>query len=190
VRVGYAFGWIAAEGVALGSYDYSTASANFDGKLPMGNPYFGAQRTESYEFHRFGGGGALGVRVASKDPHVRLTASAMGGLATMGNIYKRTATLTPTPSTTPVPPNEYSSHVQTYVAALLLFDAGVLIGWANGAKLHASVVSMVQFVGDPLVAPQDSSSQLGSATLLTPALQVAQGTQVFVGPMLGFDLGL
>jgi hypothetical protein len=189
VRVGYSFGWIAAEGIALGSYDYSTATVTFDGNLPSTSPYYGVARTESYEFHRFGGGGALGVRVASKSPNVRLTASALGGVATMGNIYKRTST--PAASAGGGGVDQTSSDTQTYVAGLFLFDAGVLVGWANGAKLHASVVTVVQVLGNDATAPGAASRNFGNGGMLaTPQLTLAQGTQVFVGPMIGFDLGL
>jgi hypothetical protein len=190
VRVGYSFGWIAAEGLALGSYDYSTATANFDGNLPPGNPYFGIGRSEDYAFHRFGGGGAVGVRVVSKHPNVRLTASALGGVATMGNIYDRVTT--PNASITAGSQDQYSSSAITYVAPLFVFDAGVLVGWTNGAKLHASIASVLQLVGDPVVAPAQPSRGFGPSgmMLLTPALTLAQGTQLFIGPMIGFDLGL
>jgi hypothetical protein len=187
VRVGYSFGWIAAEGLALGSYDYSTATATYSTNLSAQN----VARTEDYEFHRFGGGGAVGVRVASKHPNVRFTASALGGVATMGNIYKRVST--PSSTTTSTSQDQYSSDAVTYVAPLFVFDAGVLVGWTNGAKLHASIASIVQLVGDhvdaPAVKPARAFGPAGD-TLATPALTVAQGTQVFIGPMIGFDLGL
>jgi hypothetical protein len=194
VRVGYAFGWIAAEGLALGSYDYSTATANFDGNLAQPNPYFGIKRTEDYGFHRFGGGGAVGVRVVSKHPNVRLTASLLGGVATMGNIYDRKST--PAGSTDPNAQDQFSSEAVTYVAPLFVFDAGVLVGLVNGAKVHAAIAGMVQLVGDPVVAPAGPTRSFGQSgngmpgTLTAPPLTVAQGTQLFLGPLIGFDLGL
>jgi hypothetical protein len=191
VRVGYSFGWIAAEGVALGSYDYSSTTVTFPMDVPSGD-FMGPARQAVYGFHRFGGGGAIGVRVASKNPHVRLTASALGGIVAMGNIYTRTTTQTSDMNPTPPQPDTYSSHVETYAAPLLLFDAGVLVGWANGAKLHASIVTMIQLVPDDSKATRDSPTQFGSnpIQIQNPELTVAQGPQVFVGPMLGFDLGL
>jgi hypothetical protein len=177
VRVGYAFGWLAAEGLALGSYDYSNGSVEY-----MQAP----ARKETYDFHRFGGGGALGVRVASKHPHVRLTAAVLGGLVTMGNIYKQVVVSTTTSNST-----TNTSEISTYVAPLLVTDAGVLVGFANGAKLHVSVAVMTQFVGDPVKAPAVASQTLLAPNdLSTPALGFARGTQVFLGPMIGFDFGL
>jgi hypothetical protein len=179
VRVGYAFGWLAIEGLALGSYDYSNTTVN--GKaFPAGNAWAGPARNESYDFHRFGGGGAFGVRGATKDPHVRLTAALLGGLVTMGNIYKQVTSATDLSAS-----NTRSSETVTYLAALLFAEAGVLVGFANGAKLHASVVMMTQFAGDPASAQGNTT-----APFTTPPIGFARGAQVFVGPMVGFDFGL
>ena len=182
VRFGYAFGWIAVEGLALGSYDYSTASVTYATAVASG-----PARTESYEFHRFGGGAAIGVRAASKDPHLRFTGAVLGGFETMGNIFRQEVTPTASGGTS----SETTSGTTTYTAPLLALDAGVLVGWANGAKLHVSLLTMFQFVGGAVMAPALGQQNLGNAgTFNTPALQVAQGTNVFVGPMLGFDFGL
>jgi hypothetical protein len=193
VRVGYSFGWIAAEGLALGTYDYTSGTVGYarsDG--------FGPARDEAYDFHRFGGGGALGVRVANKHPNVRLTGALMGGLVTMGNLYKQVATprqssSVTNPSPGPSAPQSASitntSDIATYVAAMLLAEAGVLVGFANGAKLHASVVMMTQFVGDTVGAGTRGGT-LGNTMLSPQNIGVAQGAQIFVGPMVGFDFGL
>ena len=141
---------------------------------------------ESYEFHRFGGGAALGARVASKDPHLRFTGAVLGGFATMGNIYKQDATCDRHDRR---PPSRRRARRRTR-RPLVMADAGVLVGWANGAKVHVAFVTMLQFVGGPVLASPFPSEPLGGGTFTTPALQVAQGTQVFMGPMIGFDFGL
>jgi hypothetical protein len=179
VRFGYAFGWVAVEGMALGSYDYSTASVTYAGAGSTD-----VARTETYAFHRFGGGGAIGARFATKHPHLRLTGALLGGFETMGNIYKQDA------STAAGATSESTSPTTTYTAPLLMADAGVLVGWANGAKLHVSLVTMLQFVGGAANAPALPPTTLGTGKFTTPSLQIAQGTQVFVGPMIGFDFGL
>ncbi|HEY1694470.1 MAG TPA: PEGA domain-containing protein [Polyangiaceae bacterium] len=179
VRVGYSFGWIAVEGLAFGSYDHSSGTDTY-GAGPSG-----VARDESYEFHRFGGGVAVGARVASKDPHLRFTGALLGGFATMGTIFRQDAS-TPDGAST----SEQTSGTQSYTAPLLAMDAGVLVGWANGAKLHVSLLTMLQFVGGPVYAPGFGTTNLATGTFTSPALSVAQGTQVFLGPMLGFDFGL
>ena len=181
VRFGYAFGWVAVEAMALGSYDYSTASVTYANGGPTD-----VGRSESYAFHRFGGGGAIGARFSTKHPHLRLTGALLGGFETMGNIYKQDASATVGGAS-----SEETSSTTTYTAPLLMADAGVLVGWTNGAKLHVSLVTMLQFVGGAVMAPGLSSTSLGNgSSFTTPSLQVAQGTQVFVGPMIGFDFGL
>jgi hypothetical protein len=191
LRIGYAFGWFAVEGIALGAYDYSTASADYTTNTAgTMQPHAGIPRTEDYAFHHFGGGGAIGVRVANKHPHVRLTGAVYGGVVDMGNIYKRTATST---MLTPSQSEDYTSDNVSAAAALLLFDAGVLVGWANGPKVHVGLLTMIQFVGGPVLAAAPTSPRYlgtGNQTLGTPPLQVLQGTEVQIGPLLGVDFGL
>jgi hypothetical protein len=185
VRVGYAFGWIAIEGVGFGSYDYSS------GKLAEGTgTATDVSRNDSYTFHRFGGGGAVGARIVTMNPHLRFTASALGGIAAMGNIYTQSASSAESSATA-----QNTSSATTYTAPLLMFDAGVLVGWPNGAKVHIAALGMLQFVGSPVMASPLGQTGLGQAGMVpasytTPALSVASGTQIFIGPVVGFDLGL
>lgn len=180
VRVGYSFGWIAVEGLVLGQYDHSTGS-DITGTDAVGD----VRRNESYDFHRFGGGGAVGVRVATKHPHVRFTASTLFGAVAMANIYNQSVTGIAAGSTA-----SQTSSTTVYGAPLLVMDAGVLVGWQNGAKFHLSLVTMVQLLGGPVQASGDNKVNLAPSSYTTPQLQVADGTQVFIGPMLGFDFGL
>jgi len=185
VRVGYAFGWIAVEGVVLGVYDYSNLSLAYDGTLPSSNPHAGAARTEQYAFHRFGGGGTVGVRVTSKHPHVRFTASTSVGAVQRGNLYTRS-----TASTTSGEKDDYTSPTITYTAPLFLFELGVLAGWENGAKFHVSALGMLEVPTGSVVAPAVGGRNLDNVALGTPALGLVSGTQFFLGPVLGFDFGL
>lgn len=193
VRVGYSFGWIAIEGLILGQYDHSSASLTQGDSNVVGTTIPNALRNESYDFHRFGGGGAVGLRVASKHPHVRFTGSAMLGAVAMGNIFDQTATSVDNPGS----PAKNTSSTTTYGAPLLLFDGGVLVGWAGGPKLHLSALFMAQFVGSPVYANRIDNTNLGldstgklKESYSTNPISVAQGTQVFIGPMIGLDFGL
>ena len=137
----------------------------------------------------------MGVRVANLNPHLRFTASALGGLAAMGNIYTQSASSIESSSPATA---QNTSSATTYTAPLLMFDAGVLVGWPNGAKVHIALLSMLQFIGSPVMASPLGTTALGDsggkspvpASYSTPALTVASGTQVFIGPVIGFDLGL
>jgi hypothetical protein len=105
----------------------------------------------------------------------------------MGNIYELNASTTAGETQGQA---QRTSSTKTYTAPLLVADAGVLVGWANGAKLHVSLVTMLQFVGGPVMADPLGTLNLGSGSFTPPSLQVAQGTQVFVGPMIGYDFCL
>jgi hypothetical protein len=196
VRVGYAFGWISIEGMALGAYDYSTGSLSYPGTSNTD-----VARNESYAFHRFGGGGAVGARVSSLDPHLRFTGSALGGVVAMGNLFVQSATSVAS-GTVPGEPanntNQTTSSTTTYTAPLLVFDAGVLVGWPNAVKVHIAALAMFEFVGGGANGGSFGSTNLSNSgsgsmpqyTFATPARQIAGGTQVFIGPVIGFDLGL
>jgi hypothetical protein len=185
VRVGYSFGWIAVEGIALGAYDYSSARVTYDGLLPATDPHAGVARVELYDFHRFGGGGAIGVRVANKDPHLRFTAGTHVGAMGRGSLYKRAVSSTATGNN-----DTLTSDTVSYSAALVLFDLGIIVGWENGAKFHVGGMGMVEVLPSPAVAPAPTARTLDGPALGTPALQLASGTQFFLGPVLGFDFGL
>jgi hypothetical protein len=185
VRVGYSFGWIAVEGLALGEYDYASARVTYDGTLASSDLHGGPARIELYDFHRFGGGGAIGARVANKDPHLRFTAGAHFGALERGALYKRSAQSTATGSN-----DTFTSDTVTYTAPVVLFDLGVIVGWQNGAKFHVGGMGMVEILGGPVVAPASTGHTLDGQTVGTPALQLASGTQFFLGPVLGFDFGL
>lgn len=187
VRVGYSFGWIMIEGLAIGQYDHSSGSESAGSGAATD-----VQRNESYDFHRFGGGGAVGVRVATRHPHVRLTASTMFGAVAMANIYDQSVTATNPPAGATNNNASQTSATTVYGAPLLAFDAGVLVGWSGGVKFHLSFFTMLQFVGGPVVAPAQNATNLGgfNHSYTTGPFQVANGTQVFMGPMIGFDFGL
>jgi hypothetical protein len=120
----------------------------------------------------------------------------MLGAVAMGNIYSLASTSEAPPQNTA----KNTSSTTTYGAPLLLLDAGVLLGSAGGAKVHRSGLFMAQFVGGPVQAPAMSTpgnpTKLGTnsagvnETCVAGPFNVAQGTQIFIGPMIGLDFGL
>jgi hypothetical protein len=185
VRVGHAWGWIAVEGLVFGMYDTSPAHVTYPNDVASG-PYAGVARTEDYRFHRFGGGGAIGGRVTSKHPTVRFTFGAAFGLDVKAGLFSRTSTsaqqiggVTGT--------NTVTSNTATYTSPILVFDGGVLLG--GTVKFHLGILALAEFVGSPVLTAADATETLNTKPLGTPPLQIAGGTQLFIGPVIGLHFG-
>jgi hypothetical protein len=185
VRVGHAWGWIAVEGVVFGMYDTSPAHVTYPNDVASG-AYAGVARTEDYRFHNFGGGGAIGGRVTSKHPRVRFTFGAEVGFDVKAGLFSRKATsaqqlggVTGT--------NTVTSNTPTYTSPILVFDGGVLLG--GSVKFHLGILALAEFVGSPVLTAADATETLNMKPLGTPPLQVAGGTQLFIGPVIGLHFG-
>ena len=183
VRFGYSFGWIAVEGMALGSYDYSTAGDSAgDGSTT--DP----ARTESYTFHRFGGGAAVGARFATQASRTcGSRGSPLGGFATMGNIYKQDASRQRHGAALGRP-----SRTTTYTAPLLMAGRGRARRVGQRREAARALLTMLQFVGGAVTRPGPRDDAPRDRRLLHHAAAAGRpgDVQVFVGPMIGFDFGL
>jgi hypothetical protein len=186
VRVGHAWGWIAAEGMVFGMYVTSPAHVTYPGDVPTPSPYEGVARTEDYRFHRFGGGGTLGGRVTSMHPNVRFTFGAGFGLEIKEGLYARDATAKAAIGGV-TGSNSSTSNLPTYVAPILALDGGVLLG--ASVKFHLGVLALAEFIGSPVLTQADATETLNNKPLGTPAIQIARGTQLFIGPVLGLQFG-
>jgi hypothetical protein len=186
VRVGHAWGWIAVEGLVFGMYDSSPAHVTYPNDVPATSAYEGVARTEDYRFHRFGGGGAIGGRVTSMHPNVRFTFGAAFGFEIKEGLYSRDATAKEAIGGV-TGSNSSTSSLPTYAAPILVFDGGVLLG--GSVKFHLGVLALAEFVGSPVLTAPDPTETLNSKPLGTPALQVAGGTQFFIGPVIGLQFG-
>lgn len=190
VRVGYSFGYVGVEGLAFGMYDTSDGSVTFpNDDLVTAHPYTGVARSETYRFHRYGGGGALGGRLTTKHPNIRFTFGASLGLEYKGMIYKRDSTATKIANAQ----TSFTSAAATSTAPMIVLDLGILLGTATGPKFHIGALALFEMVGDPVFAPADDNKTLGAqptpAKLGTPPLQMASGTQFFLGPVIGLHFG-
>jgi len=198
VRVGYSFGYLGIEGLAMGMYDTSDGSSSFGPNDILSGPYQGVARNESLRFHRYGGGGALGARFTTKHPNIRFTFGGAFGLDYKGMVYKKDATATgagQVSSTGGAITSSYTSSSLTYTAPMLVFDVGLMLGSATGPKFRIGALALFELVGDPVFAPSDqrtlgvSTGTQGSPAYKTPALQMASGTQFFIGPVIGLHFG-
>jgi len=200
VRVGYSFGWLAVEGVALGIADAWYNEAKYlVGQDQSHSAFYGPPRTERYTFLRYGASLGVGARLLSPTSTVRGTLGVSIGLLERQERYFRLASAT-TRVTTPLGSSEVpdasvdASDVDSDLSTLLLADAGVLLGSTPGLKLHLGVL---------LAATFGSSSQVGAeqgalgrdplsgarGSFGSSAIDISRGAQLFFGPILGVQFG-
>lgn len=208
VRVGYSFGIVGVEGFLGGSFDYSSASAVYDLDShvnangdriashiisPTVSPHFGISREEKYSFYRYGGVLGVAGRLLSKGQSVRGTGGLGFGLSQKWMIYERASDAFYSNATGGKSTEKFSGDSTSYTAPLLMIDAGLLLGATPGVKLHIGVLTSIEFIPDTKT-PANATRTLGvtntgSEPIGTPALRVAKGPQVFIGPVLGFQFG-
>lgn len=188
VRVGYSFGWVAAEGMLLGSADAATAHADYayDTSAAL-DSYYGAARQERYAFVRYGYGLGVGARVMTRDPVLRVT----GGLD--GVLLYRTARYVRTTSSNSDVTHD-TSQAESYASPGFMADLGVLVGSTPGLKFHAGIALLVEFPPDPVTAPGITKTfgrDTNGASLPygTPPIDLSRGPQMVVGPFLALQFG-
>lgn len=187
LRIGYSTGILAGEGVILGAYDYSVARTIYGRYIAPGEGIAnsGPARRERYRFHRYGGGVALGARVTSKNNIVRFTAGVDFGFLVRAVRYAYDAD----------PLNGGTDHVgltspsHTYVVPASLVDVGIMLGSTPGTKLILGGQMIIEFSGKPRSAPGEATQTLDGQQLAMPSVQVAHGTDIFLGPVLGLQFG-
>jgi hypothetical protein len=193
LRIGYSFGWLGAEVVGFGSADHTSVDAEYQALLTQSmSSHYGPARHESYNMNRFGAGGALGVRATSKHSIIRFTAGTAFGLGFRNIDAQVDAQFQSPPSCPTCPPNQdtrsWTSGASKTVP-LVLLDASLLLGSTPGTKFQLGALAAVEFYGDPLVTPGQGPDSVGGAQFGRPAIQVAHGTEVFIGPLLGLQFG-
>jgi hypothetical protein len=119
-------------------------------------------------------------------PNVRFTFGAAFGFEIKEGLYSRDATAKEAIGGV-TGSNSSTSSLPTYAAPILVFDGGVLLG--GSVKFHLGVLALAEFVGSPVLTAPDPTETLNSKPLGTPALQVAGGTQLFIGPVIGLQFG-
>jgi hypothetical protein len=200
VRVGYSFGWLALEGVALALADawyhelhYATAQSAADSE------FYGPPRKEQYTFARYGGGLGVGARVFTPTQGVRGSLGvAVGFLARVERYFRvaETSSRVTTPFGTSVVPDARadSSDTDSQACPLVLADLSVLFGGTPGVKLQLGFLVAATFGSRTAAAPLRGTLGRDSTTAEplpfgTGALDISRGTQVFFGPILGTQFG-
>jgi hypothetical protein len=89
---------------------------------------------------------------------------------------------------------KFTSDAGSYTAPLVALDAGLLVGATPGVKFLIGVQALFEFVPST-DGPGKGTRHLGfnateaSVPLGAPPVRVAKGTQIFLGPTLGFQFG-
>jgi hypothetical protein len=173
LRLGYSFGTVGIEALALGALDVSQARATLPVSIP--DPIV-REMAEQSTHVRLGGILGLGVRALSKPRWVRFT---LGG--TLAYTSRRVFST----------PDSYTGSSLAYSAPTLLLDGGLLLGSTPGAKFYLGLFGWFEFSGD-VTLQRDASALEGQASRIPlewRQMEVYQGTQVFVGPLLGIGFG-
>jgi len=201
VRVGYSFGWVALEGLALASVDGWYNEARYDvGTSATESEFYGPPRTERYTFARYGGGLGVGARLLSPTSGVRGTlGAAIGFLHRWERYFLVSSTVTkvvsPAGTTAKVPDARAdSSEVDGDTCGLFVADAGVLFGSTPGLKFQLGFLLAATFGSRSRVGPEHGTLGRDPTTGVgvpwgSGSIDVSRGTQLFFGPVLGVQLG-
>jgi hypothetical protein len=183
VRAGYSLGAVGVEGAVLLGYDHSSSNVTVGPGQATVSHLGPTPRTEDYEFHRVGGGAALGLRLMPKTRVVRPTLGVAGGASLKGIFYRRTVTIQSAELS-----GSYSQMTNPafYLAPTLLVDAGIEIGSTPSTRFYVGALMVADFARALPVGPSAQDQTFPSP----PAgLDAVNGTEVFVGPVLGVQLG-
>jgi hypothetical protein len=192
LRIGYAFsGMIAAEGFVLGAVDVAATTVTFPERVLEGDAdHHGMPRTEEYLFFRYGGGGGLAARTTTTHSLLRFTGSLGVGLMHRRIQYTYTGNAPPDVAYLTV-------HPKSYYAPIIAGDAGLMVGSSPGARFFLSLLMLLEFTpGEPTADaryPALGFRVEGASTerqeVGIPALGMAKGPQLFIGPLLGMRFG-
>jgi hypothetical protein len=194
LRIGYSLGWVGLEVVGLASFDHSSANAEYLSYLtPAMSPHFGPTRHEDIGIDRFGAGGALGVRATSKHSIIRFTGGTAFGVAFRKFDAKVDANFYNLPNSTcfNCPNNETRdwNNGAGKVAPMLMLDTSLLLGSTPGVKFQLGILAAFEFYGDAVMTDSQPPDNVQGIEYGRPEFQVAKGTEVFIGPMLGLQFG-
>lgn len=198
LRAGYRFGWLAPELFGIGTLDLTYVKASYAApSTALENDFYGPARREDYTIFRYGLAAGVAARATTLGRTINATGSVGFGVFSQAGRYARASTSSSqvAGSGISVPSaKSSSSSTESSVAPGFVFDGGVLIGSSPGTKLYLGVILSIE------LAPEDSRVRRIDTTLGrdamgqpvpygTPAVNIAPGTQVHFGPVLGFQFG-
>jgi hypothetical protein len=188
--IGYAFAPVGLELLILGGGDIHRPHATFDGVTSSEvNPLVAQPaRDEDFIIGRFGGGGAIRLRLLHPIDRFRITGAIGAGLAYRHMLLGRdgAAANGATSSVSPEGDGYLTGVLSVEVAAQ------VLLGGTTALALGFNM--WLEHAGDGVATPADNNVFLIKdgevpAPHATPAYDMASGTQLFIGPFLGLHFG-
>lgn len=189
--VGYMLDPIGIELALLGSGDFSGPSATFNGvKGSEINPVVAQPaREEKFTIAAFGGAAMLRARLVTKFSRVRLNFAIGPGLSYRAFVMRRDTDAQDGRT------GFYSDLGASYVSALLSLEASVAFELGGSTAVSIGVTSWFEHAGDDTTSRPEERAVLTSndnrppIPQATPAYDLANGPQWFVGPFLGLTFG-
>jgi hypothetical protein len=193
LRLGYSFG---PAGIELGLYVlYRHGQSTVNVKTPTTDSYHpgSAPRIDDYDFHYLGGGLSLGGRFMPRFDTVRPTVGVAGGIGLYGAFFNQS--IAPQGSQGTGYPSDFTGYVVPRISA----DAGVLLGSTPGTKFFIAAQLIAEFAGaNSTKANQTAAEAAGAGSVLNGSIptlpgskpiNVVNGPEVFLGPVLGVQFG-
>ncbi|MBW2457557.1 MAG: PEGA domain-containing protein [Deltaproteobacteria bacterium] len=188
---GYAFAPLGFELLVIGGGEMVEPTAHFDGTTGSDiNPLNAApEREEEFIIGRFGGGGALRARVLVPIDRFRVTGALGAGLAYRHMILGRTVTAADGTEA------ETSDGGTGYLTPVLSAELSGQVRFSGSSAFVVGLNLWLEHAGnDATTEPQPDALLTGDDDqtphpLATPAYDMATGTQLYLGPFLGIQIG-
>jgi hypothetical protein len=188
--IGYAFAPVGLELQILGAADVNEPLASFDGVSGSEvNPLVAQPpREEEFIMARFGGGGAIRLRLLMPLSRFRITGAIGAGLAYREMLLGRDATAQ-NGATSDIAPDGNG-----YLSGVLSIELGAQVLLGGTTSLALGFNMWLEHAGDGVATEADNSVFLTKEGEIpqphaTPAYDMASGTQLFIGPFLGLHFG-
>jgi hypothetical protein len=201
LRFGYSFGPAGIELGLFALYRHGQSTVNVKTETNDSTHPGVAPRVDDYDFHYFGGGLQLGARFMPRFDGVRPTAGVAAGAGFYGALFNQN--ITPQGKSG----NGYPSDFTGYFVPRITVDAGVLLGSTPGTKFFIGAQLLAELAGSSSTKVSQSTAQAsvggsvasnglsGLTSGNLPSLpgskqiNVVNGPEVFLGPVIGIQFG-
>lgn len=189
--IGWAFAPVGLEVFLLGAGDVVQPKASFDGATGSDiNPLVSSPaREEEFVIGRFGGGGAARIRLLFPVDIFRFTGAIGAGLA-----YRHLLLGRDTVAENGAESSTGNEGGDGYLTGVLSVDLGAEVVLVGSSAFMIGASLWLEHAGDGVTTPSRNDVFLTKdgavpAPQATPSYAMASGTQVFIGPYLGFFFG-